>query len=209
MKYSSNTEDDQYTTIRGIARSELRVKKSRFFGLATSVNTEKEVTDFINGVKMEFPNATHYCYAFVMGTEAKRLTRSSDAGEPANSAGKPILLAVESSGIHNVICVVVRYFGGVKLGIGGLIRAYGQTAKDCLNNAETVVRIPSVRLQIEMPYTCIGAVVNLVTRLRGKILSMDQAEKARAMVHIRRSVVPSLEESIKAINGDIVTSISK
>ncbi len=209
MKYSSNTEDDQYTTIRGIARSELRVKKSRFFGLATSVNTEKEVTDFINGVKMEFPNATHYCYAFVMGTEAKRLTRSSDAGEPANSAGKPILLAVESSGIHNVICVVVRYFGGVKLGIGGLIRAYGQTAKDCLNNAETVVRIPSVRLQIEMPYTCIGAVVNLVTRLRGKILSMDQAEKATAMVHIRRSVVPSLEESIKAINGDIVTSISK
>ena len=187
----------------------MRVKKSRFFGPATSVNTEKEVTDFINGVKIEFPNATHYCYAFVMGTEAKRLLRSSDAGEPANSAGKPILLAVESSGIHNVICVVVRYFGGVKLGIGGLIRAYGQTAKDCLNNAETVVRIPSVRLQIEMPYTCIGAVVNLVTRLRGKILSMDQAEKARAMVHIRRSVVPSLEESIKAINGDIVTSISK
>ncbi|MFC1714672.1 IMPACT family protein [Candidatus Poribacteria bacterium] len=209
MKYSSNTEDDQYTTIRGIARSELRVKKSRFFGLATSVKIEEEFTDFINGVKMEFPNATHYCYAFVMGTEAKRLTRSSDAGEPANSAGKPILLAVESSGIHNVICVVVRYFGGVKLGIGGLIRAYGQTAKDCLNNAETVVRIPSVRLQIEMPYTCIGAVVNLVTRLRGKILSMDQAEKARAIVYIRRSVVPSLEESIKAINGDIVTSISK
>ncbi len=202
-------EDDQYTTIRGVARAELRVKKSRFFGLATSVDTKQGAVDFINDVKMEFPNATHYCYAYVIGTGLKRLVRSSDAGEPANSAGKPILLAVESSGLYNVICVVVRYFGGVKLGIGGLIRAYGQTAKDCLSNAETVVRVLSIRLQIEMPYACIGAVVNLVARLKGKILSMDHAEKTRAVVRIRRSVVPSLEESIKAISGDIVTSISK
>ena len=201
--------DDGYTTIRGVARAELRVKKSRFLGLATSVDTEQEAVDFINNARVEFPNATHYCYAFIIGTGAKKLVRSSDAGEPANSAGRPILLAVESSEIFNVVCVVVRYFGGIKLGIGGLIRAYGQTARDCLNNAETVVRIPSVRLQIEMPYDCIGAVVNLTARLKGKILSMDQAEKARAVVRIRCNMVSSLEEGIKAIDRDIVTSISK
>lgn len=209
MKQPNSTEDDQYTIIRGVARAELRVKKSRFFALATSVDTDQEAIDFINNVKVEFPNATHYCYAFTIGIGLKRLVRSSDAGEPAHSAGKPILLAVESSGLYNVICVVVRYFGGIKLGIGGLIRAYGRTAKDCLNNAETIVRVPSIRLQIEMPYACIGAIVNLVARLKGKVLSMDQAEKVRVVVRIRCSVVPSLEEGIKAISGDIVTSISK
>ena len=209
MKHDDSIKDDQYTTIRGVSRAELRVKKSRFIGLATSVDTGEDAATFINNAKAEFPNATHYCYAFVIGSGARRLVRSSDAGEPANSAGKPILLAVESSGLHNVICVVVRYFGGTKLGIGGLIRAYGQTAKDCLSNAVTIVRVQSVRLQIEMPYACIGAVVNLVARLKGKILSMDQAEKARVVARIRCSMVPLLEEGIRAISGGIITGISK
>ena len=209
MKQYSNTADDQYTTIKGVAGSELRVKKSRFFGLATSVDAEQNVANFINDVRIEYPNATHYCYAFAIGSGTKRLVRSNDAGEPANSAGKPILLAVESSGINNIACVVVRYFGGIKLGIGGLIRAYGQTARDCLSNAETITRVQSVLLQIEMPYDCIGAVINLINRLKGKILNMNQAEKARIRVLIRSSAVLSLEESIRSISGDIVISASK
>jgi len=209
VKDSSSKETHEYATIRRVAVAELRVKKSRFVALATSVGTEQDAADFINNARVEFPNATHYCYAYIIGAGPRRICRSNDAGEPANSAGKPILMAVESSGFRNVICVVVRYFGGIKLGIGGLIRAYGRTAKDCLSNAETVVRIPSISLQIEMPYTCIGAVVNLVGRLKGKILSMDQAEKARVVVRMRCSMVSSLEESIKAIDRDIITSISK
>jgi len=204
-----NGKNDQYIIIRGISRSELRVKKSRFFGLATSVTAEKDVAEFISYVKAEFPNATHYCHAFSIGTGAGKLFRSSDAGEPANSAGRPILLAIESSGLHNIACVVVRYFGGIKLGIGGLIRAYGQTARDCLKNAETVVCIPSTRLQIEMPYDHIGGVVNLVARFKGKILSMDHGEKVKAVVHIRCSMVSPLKEHIRAISGDIVVNTSE
>ena len=209
MERVDNGKNDQYTTIRGISRADLRVKKSRFIGLARSVAAEKDVAEFISYVKAEFSNATHYCYAFSIGTGARRLFRSSDAGEPANSAGRPILLAIESSGLHNVACVVVRYFGGIKLGIGGLIRAYGQTARDCLKDAETVVCIPTTRLQIEMPYDHIGDVVNLVARLKGKILSMDHGEKVKAVVHIRCSMVPPLEEHIRAISGDIVVNTSK
>jgi uncharacterized YigZ family protein len=169
VENANNTKDDQYITIRVVSRTEFRVKKSRFIGLAKSVATEQEAMDFIRNAKAEFPKATHYCYAFSIGSGARKLVRSSDAGEPANSAGKPILSAIESSGFHNVICIVVRYFGGIKLGIGGLIRAYGQTAKDCLKNAATVVYIPSIRLQIEMPYAHIGAVVNTITRLEGVV----------------------------------------
>lgn len=203
METTNNTKDDRYTTIQGVARADLRVKKSRFIGLATSIASEKDAADFAHNVKAEFPSATHYCYAFIIGSGAKKLVRSSDAGEPANSAGKPILSAIESSGFRNVICVVTRYFGGIKLGIGGLIRAYGRTARDCLKNADTVVFIPSVRLQIEMPYTYIGAVVNLIARLKGKVLSMDHGEKTKAVVRIRCSMVSPLRDHIKAISGDI------
>ena len=199
----NNTKDDQYTTIRAVSRTEFRVKKSRFIGLAKSVATEREAMDFIRNAKAEFPKATHYCYAFSIGFGAKRLVRSSDSGEPANSASRPILSAIESSGFHNVICIVVRYFGGIKLGIGGLIRAYGQTARDCLNNAETVVYIPSIRLQIEMPYAHIGAVVSTVNRFKGEILSMNYDEKTKVVVRIKRSMVPPLKQRIRAISGDI------
>ena len=205
----NSTKDDQYTTIRGVSRTDLRVKKSRFIGLATSVATERDAIDFVHNVKAEFPSATHYCYAFSIGFGARKLVRSSDAGEPTNSAGKPILSAVESSGFHNVICVVVRYFGGIKLGIGGLIRAYGRTARDCLKNATTVVCIPSVRLQIEMPYAHIGAVVNLVARLRGNILSVNRGEQTKAVVRIRSSMVSPLKERIGAISKNIVVNASK
>jgi putative IMPACT (imprinted ancient) family translation regulator len=98
---------------------------------------------------------------------------------------------------------VVRYFGGIKLGIGGLIRAYGQTARDCLRDAEKIVYVPSVHLEIEMPYAHIGPVVNLVSRLKGKILNMDHGEKTKAVVHIGCTMVPPLEEGIRAISGDI------
>jgi uncharacterized YigZ family protein len=199
----NSTEDDQYTTIRGISKSEFRVKKSRFIGLATSVATEQNAMDFISNVKAEFPSAAHYCYAFSVGLGEKKLIRSSDAGEPPNSAGKPILLAVESSGFRNVICVVVRYFGGIKLGIGGLIRAYGQTAKYCLEDAETVVHIPSVCLQMEIPYAYIGAVVKLVARLKGKIVSINHGDKAKALVRIRCSMVPMLNERIRVISEHV------
>ena len=210
MEHVDIAKDDQYITIRGVSRADLCVKKSRFIGLAVSIAAEQEAMDFIRNVKSEFPNATHYCYAFSIGTGAKKLIRSSDAGEPTNSAGKPILSAIESSGFHDVVCVVVRYFGGVKLGVGGLIRAYGQTARDCFRDATTVTCIPSVRLQIEgIAYTHIGAVVNLVARLKGKILNMDNGERTKAIVRIRCSMVPSLKENVKAISGDIVIGALK
>lgn len=209
VKQIRDTEEDQYTTICGVSRTELRVKKSKFIGLAKSVATEDNAMGFIRNVKTEFPDATHHCYAFSIGSGARKLARSNDAGEPSNSAGKPILSAVESSGFHNVMCIVVRYFGGIKLGIGGLIRAYRQTAKECLDNAETVVYISSVRLQIEMPHDHIGAVLKLVARLKGSILDMVHGERSKAVIRIRRSMVPPLEKSIKAISGDIVVNTSK
>jgi len=198
--------DDEYLTIRGISKAEVDVKKSRFIGLLASVNTESEAIEFLRNVRLEFPDATHHCYAFTIGSGGKKIFRSNDAGEPANSAGKPILSAIESSGLQNLICVVVRYFGGIKLGVGGLIRAYGQTVRECIKNAERVINVASTDLQVQVPYKNIGAIISLVNSMKGKILSMDHGEKTLATVNIRNSVIPAFKEQVKSISVDISVS---
>ena len=198
--------DDEYITIRGISRAEINIKKSRFIGLLASVNTEQEAMDFVRNVRTEFLDATHHCYAFTIGSGAKRLFRSNDAGEPTNSAGKPILSAIESSGLQDVICVVVRYFGGIKLGIGGLIRAYSQTARECLKNAERVINVASTELHIHIPYKHIGAVISLVNRMKGRVLSVDHGEKILATVNLRNSMVSAFKKQVKSISVDILVN---
>lgn len=196
--------DDEYITIGGISKAELNVKKSRFIGLSTSINTEQEAMNFIHSVMIEFPSASHYCYAYSIGFGSNKIYRSNDAGEPINSAGKPILTAIETSELRNVICVVVRYFGGIKLGVGGLIRAYGQTARDSIKNAERIIFIETTNLQIKIPNQHIGAVINLVNRLRGKVVNINHGEKAFATINIRNSQILSFNEQIKSISNEIL-----
>jgi len=199
MKYN-----DEYITINGISSYELIVKKSKFIGLAKSVKTEKEVDQFLHYVMTEFAGATHYCYAYSIGFGSKRIFRSNDAGEPTNSAGKPILTAIESSEFNNVMCIVVRYFGGIKLGVGGLIRAYGQTARDCLKNAKSIVCIESTDLHIKLSNEYIGVIVNLVGRLGGKVINIDHGEKAFATVNIRNSMISAFKDQVKSISNKIL-----
>jgi uncharacterized YigZ family protein len=185
-------EDDEYITVQGISKSELDIKKSRFIGLVKSVTTEQEAFDFLRSVRTEYPDATHHCFAFIIGSGAKKISRSNDAGEPLNSAGKPILSAIESSDLNNVICVVVRYFGGIKLGVGGLIRAYGQTARESIQKAERIINVLSSDLHIQMSYKYMGAVI-----------SVDQGEKVITIANIRNSMVSTFKEQIKSISVDI------
>ena len=196
-------EDDEYITVQGISKSELDIKKSKFIGLLKSVTTEQEAFDFLRSVRTEYPDATHHCFAFIIGSGAKKISRSNDAGEPLNSAGKPILSVIESSDLKNVICVVVRYFGGIKLGVGGLIRAYGQTARECIQKAERIINVVSSDLHIQMSYKYMGAVISLVNRLKGKVISVEQGEKVLAVANIRNSMVSTFKEQIKSISVDI------
>ncbi len=198
--------DDEYISVQGISKSEIIIKKSKFIGLLKSVNTEQEAFDFLHSVKMEYPDATHYCFAFSIGSGTKKIFRNNDDGEPVNSAGKPILSAIEASDLNNVICVVVRYFGGIKLGVGGLVRAYGQTARECIQKAERVINIASSDLHIQTSYKYIGAIINLVNRLKGKIINIQQGENVSATVNIRNSMVSTFKEQLKSISVDILIS---
>jgi len=195
---------DEYKTISGISETNLIVKKSRFVGLCTSVSSIQEINDFLDYTKAEYSRASHYCYAYSIGLDDQKRGYSSDAGEPTNSAGPPILSAISSSGLNNVICIVIRYFGGIKLGIGGLIRAYGRCARECLKSASIETRIFHQTFYIHTPYQHIGAVLNLLNKLQARIVDVASDEEAQVTLRIRPSMIDKLREGLKGISEKIV-----
>ena len=136
------------------------------------VETEVEAKDALAGIKKEYFDARHHCFAWVIGPD-KTLYRCSDDGEPNHSAGDPIMGQIRSKNLTNVLVVVVRYFGGVKLGVGGLISAYKTAAKEAIHNAKIVKKEVAERLIIGYDYSCTSAIMRLVNEFDLTILSQD------------------------------------
>ena len=191
---------DEYKTIVGIAELKMVVKKSRFFGLATSIDTIQGSKEFLVLVQEKYPNASHYCYAYSVGWGREKREYATDAGEPRNSAGPPMLAAVATSQLSNIICVVVRYYGGINLGIGGLIRAYGQCARECLASVKIETRIFYKTLRVRIPYEQIGSVIKLCSRLGGKVINVEYDQHATAHLQIRQREVKNFQENLRGID---------
>ena len=170
-----------FLTIRdGIFRHEFVVEKSRFISFACRVSTVEQANFFIADVSKKHYDATHNCYAFVTAESRK----FSDDGEPQGTAGLPILGAIQGKGLENVAVVVTRYFGGIKLGAGGLVRAYGKAAAEVLEEAEKVRVLACVAAEIKCDYSLVSA-VEAVCRDKGKILSRDYGAEV-----VYRAAVP-------------------
>lgn len=199
---------DKYRTVSGLSISRLTVKNSRFIGLARCVTSREEMDEFLRYAMREYPRATHYCYAYSIGLDEEKVEYYTDAGEPTNSAGPPILNAIRGSRLENVGCVVVRYFGGVKLGVGVLIRAYGRCARECLSKAEVETRVLRRTLRIYSPYDKISPVINLTKKLGGDVKGMEYAEGTVIQVELRRGDIPKLIERLKAIEGISVEEVA-
>ena len=188
---------DQYRTVAGIAEAYHVVKKSRFFGEATAVRTQAEVKAFLTEVRERNPRASHYCYAYSIGSGSALREYATDAGEPTHSAGPPILSAVRGFGLSNVICVVARYYGGINLGIGGLIRAYGQCARDCLQNATIETHIFYTNLYVKVNYPDIGTVVTLCKRLGGKVMDIKYEPDPIVEIRIRQRMLETFQAQLQ------------
>jgi len=119
-------------TITNNITNEIVINKSRFICLLIKINSNDEVEDILNELKKEHKDATHYCYAYIIDN----VKRFNDDGEPGGTAGMPILNVLENKELNNILCVVIRYFGGIKLGAGGLVRAYTKSVTSCLENCE-------------------------------------------------------------------------
>lgn len=171
-----------YSTIRSEAESVLIVKKSRFIGRCIPVMTESEGAMRLNEVRKAHWDATHNCYAYRIGCDGRQ-SRSSDDGEPSGTAGMPILQVLQKKGLVNVLCVVTRYFGGVLLGAGGLVRAYTEAAAGAVAESGIVFMRSCTAYEVCVPYPLFTAVENLAAAFGG-ITEKDFTDVVRAVIWV-------------------------
>ena len=145
-------------------------KNSKFFGYAFPIQTEAEVKPIIDHLRKQHPHAVHYCYAYQTGTSTI-LYRANDDGEPSNTAGMPIYGQIQSFGLTNVLVVIVRIFGGVKLGVGGLISAYRTAAQMTLEAAEIIEKTIDIHFRISFDYKNINKVMRVIKEKNAEIVS--------------------------------------
>jgi len=177
---------DNYSTVKGISEGIYKEKGSKFIARAVAVDTENEVKEILDQVRKEHHGARHHCYAYKIGV-GEAMSRANDDGEPAGTAGKPILNQIFSSGLTNVMVVVTRYFGGKKLGASGLIAAYKTAASDALNNAEIVQKVLTDIYELEFGYASTNLVMRLLADENVQQLSHDFDIECKIIFGIRKS----------------------
>ena len=195
---------DSYKTIVGDIRAETKVQGSRFIATAHHAETKGEAEKFIDTVRREFHDATHNCYAYRVRTHGN-LFRFSDDGEPNGTAGKAILGAIDKLELTDIVLVVTRYFGGTKLGAGGLARAYAGAAEAALKKVEQVTRFIMEPVLATFPHAQIGNVMHVVSHHQAKIIDTSYDEDVHLRMEIRQSHAPEFKDAlINATSGNIV-----
>ncbi|MED7787487.1 YigZ family protein [Francisella sp. 19X1-34] len=199
---------NSYKTISENIEFEIEpIKKSRFIAYAFYIESEKDALDSIEAIKEKYRDANHHCWAYALIEDNK--FRFSDDGEPSGSAGKPILAHIQGSGLLNVLVVVVRYFGGVKLGIGGLIRAYGQAAKEVLSIANIADIKPSCHIQIVYEYSETANIDIVIRHYDVKVIAQEYLDTVMLMVQINSAdKTKFLEELNSVTKGKIKIIVS-
>lgn len=167
------------------ARAEIVVLKSRFIASAAPVFSVEEARAFIAGIRAEFPDATHHVPAFIIGHGDSMISHCSDAGEPSGTAGRPALTVLQGSGLGDVVVVVTRYFGGIKLGTGGLVRAYQDAVKAVLTVLPRAQKCRVHTVRIVLPYSFFERLRLLVGAHGGKIVDEVFAGEVTMTVQFR------------------------
>ena len=175
---------DAYRSIAGRSEGLFKDNGSRFIALAFPVETEEEVKEIVASLKKEYHDARHHCYAYRLGYKGDRF-RANDDGEPSGSAGRPILGQIDSLGLSDVLVVVVRYFGGIKLGIPGLIRAYKTSTADALSQAEIVEKVAGKTFRVRFDYLSMNAVMKALKDLGLTATDQDFGLDCSLQVRVR------------------------
>ncbi len=195
---------DAYKTVFHFGRAETEVKKSRFIGLAWPIASEEDAERIIAGYRKEFWDASHCVYAYrTRGPMASE--RSSDDGEPAHTAGVPVLSYLQKEELTGVLVVVIRYFGGMLLGTGGLVRAYSDAARQAVEAAEKIRVAPYLRYALEMPYDRLGRMQYKLAEAGHAVLSTDYGEQIRMKVLVSAGEAGRfLKMTAEASDGQVV-----
>jgi len=183
---------ENYLTVKGFGESEIVISKSRFLTYIERVETEEDAISFIDRIKKIHHNATHNCSAYIIG-QHNHIQKANDDGEPSGTAGVPMLEVLKKQGLKDTVVVVTRYFGGIKLGGGGLIRAYGKATTEGLLAAQVVERKLHHFMNIAIDYTWLGKVEN---EIRGSSYTLEEIRYLEG-VEIIVSVLKEEEEQFR------------
>ncbi len=193
--------DDTYKTITSPVEGILfKEKNSKFFGFAYHVLNENDVKTYLERVKKEHHAARHWCYAYQIGTEQKTF-RANDDGEPSNSAGMPIYGQIQSFDVTNVLIVVVRYFGGVKLGVGGLIQAYKTTAQLTLEACNIIEKTINSEFDISFEYKHMNTVMRVIKEKQLNIVNQQLELSCRITISVRNTLADDIYRIFENIYG--------
>lgn len=183
-----------YLAPAGSAEAEIRERGSRFRALLEPVADEAAATAILEETRKRHHGATHHCWAWRLGATGRE--RSADDGEPAGTAGKPILRVLRGAALSDVLVVVVRWFGGTKLGKGGLARAYSGACAAVLESAEVVRRVETARLRVTLPYERLGAVKRLSEAPGRRLESESYGEAVEVVIEVERSALEEIEAAL-------------
>lgn len=191
---------DEYKTITEvIGEGFYSEKRSKFLAFAHHVETIDEIKDILASYRKKYYDARHVCYAYVLGAD-KADFRANDDGEPSSTAGKPILGQINSYDLTNVLVIVVRYYGGVNLGTGGLIVAYRTAAADALDHATIETRLAEEVITYSFPYPMMNAVMRVIKEMQPRIVSQTFDNTCSISMSIRQEMAPVLRDRLEKLS---------
>jgi uncharacterized YigZ family protein len=200
----NNHDEGTYFQIKGPKRIEVKLKGSRFIASAEKVVNEDEAAAFIDSISKEFHDATHNCYAWRIGAGKRIRYRYADNGEPSGTAGLPIFRVIEGRNFSNIIIVVTRYFGGIKLGTGGLIRAYSKAAMDVLKECEIEKTYPIEIAKFKTSFEFVSLVHNIISSFKANLVDSTYSDQPIFKIEIRASKFKEFKTKLKdATNGQV------
>ena len=193
---------DEYKTITSkVGEGYYTEKRSKFLAFAHHVETVDEVKDLVASYRKRFYDARHVCYAYMLGSERAEF-RANDDGEPSSTAGKPIPGQINANVLTNILVIVVRYYGGVNLGTGGLIVAYREAAADAIAHSETVVRQVEEVVSYSFSYPMMNDVMRIVKDMSPRILSQTYGNTCEIRLAIRQSEAEQLRNRLQRLSFD-------
>jgi len=198
---------DEYFTVRSRGTALIKVKGSRFIASVAMISSEEEARAVLAQLSQKHFDATHNCYAYRVGHGDRAVFRFSDAGEPSSTAGRPILEAIEGRGLTNTLVVVSRYFGGTKLGTGGLARAYKKSALAALDKVGTKRVFQTDEFSLNFPYHLTKEVQRLLKKHDGRIVEEKYGQKASLTITVRKSRSEGFREELAILGpGEVKVS---
>ena len=189
----------EYKTIeKPVENTLLKEKGSKFIGFAFPINNEAELKNALEKIRTEHPKATHHCYAFRMGLNGENY-RANDDGEPSGSAGLPIYNQLLAHEITNVLVISVRYYGGTKLGVSGLVKAYKESAKITLEEAQIITKELETEIEIQFQFNQQNLIFTLLSKFDAKVLNFDSQQTAVISARIKLKHTDAIIESLNNI----------